>query len=223
MSGPWSGRWVLRSATICFMPGDVSSPHSGPSPITTKCSCMYLLPANNATQVGCCPIHWGVKPTCSAAPMMAVVEFGRPTRNTIVQPDDLSWLTCAPNDVSVAAKVTSLAILNPSSLPANSSPSLPAAPYGSSRRIRQTFESLLPFWLIHQSMALMACTWYGAPNAISCCSGTQDESSEAGPATMLSAFSKGSSALVTPVPSVCWKATTLPLTALYCCTAVCGS
>src|SRR5438309_749194 len=68
----------------------------------------------------------------------------------------------------------------------------------------------------------MAWIWYGAPSASSCCSGTQNESRLAGEATMLSCLSNGSVALTTAVPRICTKPATLPFSALYCCTAVCG-
>jgi hypothetical protein len=69
----------------------------------------------------------------------------------------------------------------------------------------------------------MAWIWYGAPIGSRFCSRTQNESSDAGCATMLSVFSCSSTALTIGVPRSWLNITTSPLIWLYFCTAVGGS
>ena len=74
---------------------------------------------------------------------------------------------------------------------------------------------LPPPSLTYQSTALMAWIWYGPPMGSRFCSRTQNESRDAGWATMLSATSCSSRAFTIGVPRSWLNITTSPLISLY--------
>ena len=69
------------SASICFMPGDDSSPHCGPSEarrkVFSRMGASWGEAAWAVTNVGAWPNHWGVKPSLAAVPRIGPVFDGQ--------------------------------------------------------------------------------------------------------------------------------------------------